>query len=119
MGLPCFRQFSGNKRIATVASKAGSTDQHHSAHINTTELQQLLIHLNLHRWLESQEGMFCSGFYQNLAIYGRDKSAGFDRLIALMRNQSWGIERNALLRRPMSITARILICRNSVSGPFQ
>jgi hypothetical protein len=51
--------------------------------------QQLLTHLNLRRRLESQEGTFCSGFYQNLANYGGDNSAGFEWLIALMRNQNW------------------------------
>src|SRR5580658_2000641 len=81
--------------------------------------QQLLTHLNLRRRLESQEGTFCSGFYQNLTNYGDNRPLGFDRMIALMRHHDWNIERNALLRRPVSIPARFLICQNLASGPFQ
>src|SRR5271156_5857589 len=81
--------------------------------------QQILTQLNLRRWLESEEQKFCNDFFQNLANYGGDRSAGFEWLIALMRHRNWDIERNALLRRPMSITALFLICQSSASGPFQ
>src|SRR5271156_4638054 len=81
--------------------------------------QQILTQLNLRRWLESEEQKFCNDFYQNLANYGGDKSAGFEWLIALMRHQNWDIERNAMLRLPMSSTARFLISQNPASGPFQ